>query len=157
MKKYQGYTDGSGNNTGDKSGGWAFVLDFSGFRVESSGYEKDTTNNRMEIMGVMKLLEYLDSHFPDAAGNINITSDSQYVIKSITEWRFNWAKHGWKTSSGPVKNMDLWEKLNPLADKLKPEFTWIRGHTGHEQNERCDELAGFSRIQEKEIERRVRL
>ena len=157
MKKYQGYTDGSADNTGDKSGGWAFVLDLLGFRVISSGFEKDTTNNRMEILAVLKLLQYIDEHFKDAADNVVITSDSQYVIKSLTEWRFKWESNGWKTNSGPVKNLDLWKILTPLTDKLKPEFNWVKGHAGHEQNELCDTFAGMSRLKEIETVRRIRI
>ena len=157
MKKYQGYTDGSADNTGDKSGGWAFVLDFLGFRIISSGFEKDTTNNRMEILAVLKLLQYIDEHFKDAADNVVITSDSQYVIKSLTEWRFKWESNGWKTNSGPVKNLDLWKILTPLTDKLKPEFNWVKGHAGHEQNELCDTFAGMSRLKEIETVRRIRI
>lgn len=157
MKKFQGYSDGSADNTGDRSGGWAFVLEFPGFRIISSGYEKDTTNNRMEILAVLKLLQYIDENFFDAEGNIEITSDSQYVIKSLTEWRFKWESNGWKTNSGPVKNVDLWKQITPLVDKLKPEFNWVKGHAGHEQNELCDTFAGTSRVKEIDIIRRIRV
>lgn len=156
MKKYLGFTDGSADNTGDRSGGWAFVIDFLGFRIISSGFEKDTTNNRMEILAVLKLLEYCDQYFQDSVNNILITSDSKYVINSITQWRFKWESNGWKTNSGPVANVDLWQAITPLADKLKPEFKWVKGHTGHEQNELCDTFASTSRIQEIEVLRRIR-
>ena len=156
MKKYLGFTDGSADNTGDRSGGWAFVIDFLGFRIISSGFEKDTTNNRMEILAVLKLLEYCDQYFQDSVSNILITSDSKYVINSITQWRFKWESNGWKTNSGPVANVDLWQAITPLADKLKPEFKWVKGHAGHEQNELCDTFAGTSRIQEIEVLRRIR-
>lgn len=132
------YTDGAcSGNPGP--GGWAFVLRHpaSGKEIQRSGGEAATTNNRMELMAVIRGLEALTR--PSA---VELYSDSQYVLKGLKEWLAGWKTKGWKTANKqPVKNQDLWMELDALKAKHAVTFHWIRGHTGHPENERCDELA----------------
>lgn len=132
------YTDGAcSGNPGP--GGWAFVLRHpaSGKEIQRSGGEAATTNNRMELMAVIRGLEALTR--PSA---VELYSDSQYVLKGLKEWLAGWKTKGWKTANKqPVKNQDLWMELDALQAKHAVTFHWIRGHTGHPENERCDELA----------------
>ena len=116
---------------------WAALLRYKGHERELSGGEPDTTNNRMELMGAIMALEALTEPC-----QVVLTTDSQYVRQGITEWIGNWVRRGWKTAGGdPVKNRDLWERLLTAKSKHKVEFIWVKGHAGHELNERCDELA----------------
>ena len=141
------YTDGgcSGN---PGPGGWAFVIiriidaetGNSIVLAENWGAEKDTTNNRMELLAVISALEALPGLKP---GNekLAVFTDSQYVQKGITLWIDEWKRKGWKTSDKkPVKNQDLWQRLDLLAAGLKPDWVWVKGHAGNEFNERCDSL-----------------
>jgi ribonuclease HI len=130
------YTDGACSGNPGK-GGWGALLRYDGVEKELSGYEPMTTNNRMEMMGVIKALEALKK--PSTA---TIYSDSQYVIKGMTEWLKGWKAKGWKTASkGPVKNVDLWQQLDALAAKHTLTWQWVKGHNNHAENERVDALA----------------
>ncbi|MFO0832910.1 MAG: ribonuclease HI [Phycisphaerales bacterium] len=132
------FTDGAcSGNPGP--GGWAFVLRHpaTGKAIERSGAEPDTTNNRMELMAVIEGLRALTR-----PSLVDLTSDSQYVLNGLKEWMAQWKKRGWKTADKkPVKNQDLWETLDALRENHEIRFHWIRGHQGHAENERCDELA----------------
>ena len=104
---------------------------------ELFGAAADTTNNRMELTAVIKALEALTR-----PTKLVLTSDSQYVLKGITEWMTGWKKRGWKTASkAPVKNVDLWKALDELIGQHEIEWCWVKGHAGHAENERADELA----------------
>lgn len=124
-------------------GGWAFVIEKNGQKLTSSGNEKETTNNRMELTGVIKALESVNffNHGRKPKSAVHITTDSQYVKNGITTWIHNWVQNGWRTANKkPVKNQDLWIRLKELSDNLPVEWFWTRGHAGHEQNEECDSL-----------------
>ncbi|MBU0753260.1 MAG: ribonuclease HI [Gammaproteobacteria bacterium] len=130
------YTDGAcSGNPGP--GGWGAILRHNGTDKELFGGEPDTTNNRMEMMAVIEALRALKR--PVAA---RVHTDSQYVQKGITEWIHGWKRRGWKTAGkAPVKNEDLWRTLDALAAQHKIEWHWVKGHAGHVENERADELA----------------
>lgn len=136
------YTDGAcSGNPGP--GGWAFILRHpaSGSEIEDSGGERMTTNNRMELLAVISGLERLTR-----SSVVHLHSDSQYVLNGLREWLANWKKRGWKTASKqPVKNEDLWRKLDDLRSRHTLHFHWIEGHAGHPENERCDRLAVAAR------------
>ena len=138
------YTDG-GCAPNPGPGGWAFVLDRSdGHRFESHGGEADSTNNRMELTAVIRGLErVLAEEVTDRPG-VKVVADSQYVLKGLTEWMPGWKANGWtRKVSGkrkPVLNRDLWEDLDRLKGQLELDVTWVRGHTGHPENERCDAM-----------------
>ncbi len=123
-------------------GGWAFILRHaaSGKEMESSGGERDTTNNRMEMMAVIRGLEALKRET-----RVEVVSDSIYVGKGLSEWLPRWKANGWKRREGnqlkEIKNEDLWRQLDTLLFKHKVRFTHVRGHRGHVENERCDVLA----------------
>jgi len=104
---------------------------------ELYGSERETTNNRMELMAAIIALESLKR-----ACEVTLTTDSQYVRKGITEWIVNWKRRGWKTADKkPVKNQDLWQRLEAATHKHKIHWKWIKGHSGHEENEHADQLA----------------
>ena len=131
------YSDGAcSGNPGP--GGYGVILRCEGREKELSGGDKSTTNNRMELMGVIAGLEALK--YPC---KVIIQTDSKYVVDSVTKgWARGWRKNGWKKSDkSPALNVDLWERLLDLLDKHEVEFAWIKGHAGHEENERCDRLA----------------
>ncbi len=130
------YTDGAcSGNPGP--GGWGAILRHKGTEKELFGGERDTTNNRMEMMAVIEALRALKR--PVA---VRVHTDSQYVQKGITEWIHGWKKRGWKTAAkAPVKNEDLWRALDALAAQHKIEWHWVKGHAGHAENERADALA----------------
>ncbi|MCR5194290.1 MAG: ribonuclease HI [Alphaproteobacteria bacterium] len=130
------WTDGSClGNPGP--GGWAFVATDGKNTAERSGGETNTTNNRMELMAVIRALTAAHRH-----SEIEIHTDSQYVKNGMQSWISNWKKNNWKTADKkPVKNQDLWKKLDELATSIKIHWVWVRGHNGEEINERCDELA----------------
>ena len=130
------YTDGAcRGNPGP--GGWGAVLMYGTNEKDLWGGESDTTNNRMELTAVIQALAALRR--PVRA---TIHTDSQYVLKGITEWIFGWKKNGWKTSDKkPVKNADLWQKLDELRAPHHIEWRWVKGHAGHPGNERADALA----------------
>jgi len=130
------YTDGAcRGNPGP--GGWGAILRHGKAEIELYGGELDTTNNRMELTAVIRALEALKR-----PTTVELTSDSQYVLKGVTEWMEGWKKRGWKTASkAPVKNQDLWETLDALVVEHSISWHWVRGHTGHQDNERVDALA----------------
>ena len=137
------YTDGSARGNPDGPGGYGTVLEYvdakgvKHIREYSAGYKK-TTNNRMELMAVIVGLEALTKPC-----NVNVYSDSQYVIKAFNEhWIDGWIKKGWKRGKNePVKNVDLWKRLLKAKEPHNVNFIWVKGHAGHPQNERCDTLA----------------
>lgn len=132
------YTDGAcSGNPGP--GGWGFVLrdPVSGKEKEGSGGDPQTTNNRMELLSVIEGLRSLKS-----PSRVRLVSDSQYVVKGLQEWIAGWKARGWKKADkSPVLNRELWEELDRLRSEHRIEPEWIRGHQGHEFNERCDRLA----------------
>lgn len=130
------YTDGAcSGNPGP--GGWGSVLLYNGHRKELSGGERDTTNNRMELMAVIRSLEALKRPC-----KVTISTDSIYVMKGITEWIDNWKARDWKTAAKkPVKNIDLWKALESALQPHRVSWKWVKGHSGVAENERADELA----------------
>jgi ribonuclease HI len=134
--KVTAFTDGAcARNPGP--GGWGAILIFDGHRKELTGGEATTTNNRMELMAAISALETLTQ-----ASRVELHTDSEYVQKGISQWINSWKRKGWRTASGtPVKNVDLWKRLD--AAQQRHEVTWhcVRGHAGHDENERADELA----------------
>ncbi len=136
------YTDGAcSGNPGP--GGWAYILKHpaSGTERENSGAEPDTTNNRMELMAVIEGLSALTR-----PSRIELFSDSQYVLNGLKEWMKSWKQRGWKTADKkPVKNRELWERLDELTSSHDIRFHWVRGHNEHPENERCDRLAVAAR------------
>ncbi|MBR4305870.1 MAG: ribonuclease HI [Ruminiclostridium sp.] len=119
-------------------GGYGAILRWNGKEKELCGGEKHTTNNRMELSGVIEALSALK--YPC---DVTLTTDSKYVIDSITKgWVYNWKRNGWKKADkSPALNVDLWERLLALLEIHKVQFVWIKGHAGHPENERCDALA----------------
>ena len=135
------YTDGAcSGNPGP--GGWAFVMRHpaTGKQLERSGGEPETTNNRMELLAVIEGLERLKR-----ATSVELVTDSEYVGKGISTWLASWKRNGWKRGTGqdrsPVKNVDLWQRLDALLQRHHVGVVVVRGHAGHPENERCDELA----------------
>ena len=118
-------------------GGFGAILRKGSIEKELSGAEIVTTNNRMELTAAIIALESLTR-----SCNVSVTTDSQYLVKGITEWIFAWINKGWINSKkDPVLNRDLWERLYALSRTHRIEWNWVRGHSGHPENERCDELA----------------
>jgi ribonuclease HI len=137
MKKHvQIYTDGAcSGNPGP--GGWGAILVHGEVEKELSGGEDDTTNNRMEMMAAIVALEALKSPC-----QVDVYTDSTYVQKGMMEWLKGWKARGWKTADKkPVKNADLWQRLEAAAARHEVRWHWVRGHDGHEYNERADQLA----------------
>ena len=137
------YTDGAcSGNPGP--GGWGATMMFGPNngdmqRREIRGGERDTTNNRMELMAAIKALAY-----PTQRSTIDLHTDSTYVRKGITEWIHGWKRRGWKTAAKkPVKNADLWQELDEARTHHEVTWHWVKGHAGHPENERADELAGM--------------
>jgi ribonuclease HI len=130
------YTDGAcRGNPGP--GGWGAVLRYNGNEKQLHGGEAQTTNNRMELMAAIIALESLTR--PCA---VKLTTDSKYVMQGITEWMVNWKKRGWKTAARkPVKNVDLWQRLDQALSPHQVKWHWVKGHSGHPENELADELA----------------
>ena len=130
------HTDGAcSGNPGP--GGWGVILDYNGTRKELSGGEALTTNNRMELMAAIMALETLKRPCP-----VEMHVDSQYVKDGITKWIHGWKKNGWKTADKkPVKNAELWQRLDAALASHKVSWHWVKGHAGHDDNERADELA----------------
>jgi len=142
MKSVEIHTDGAClGNPGP--GGWGALLRFGGRERELSGSDPATTNNRMELMGAIMALETLTE--PCTAV---LYTDSKYVQQGISEWMPKWLRSGWKTSGGqPVKNRDLWERLHAAAARHRVEWRWVKGHSGHPDNERVDKLARDAALQ----------
>lgn len=141
LPEVQLFTDGAcSGNPGP--GGWAYILRHpaSGKEVERSGGEAETTNNRMELQAVIEGLRALTRRT-----RVELLTDSEYVGKGIREWLAGWKKNGWRRGKGPrsepVKNVDLWQELDALLSRHEVHYTPVRGHSGHPENERCDELA----------------
>ena len=135
-EKVQIFTDGAcKGNPGP--GGWGAILRFQDNEKEINGYKPLTTNNIMELMAVIESLKAISKPF-----KIVITTDSKYVKNGITTWIHNWKKNGWKTAAKkPVKNKELWIELDYLIQKHTVSWKWVKGHSGHIENERADELA----------------
>ena len=135
-EKVELYTDGAcKGNPGP--GGWGALLRFQEAERELYGGEPDTTNNRMELTAVIEGLEALKRPC-----GVRIVTDSQYVKQGITQWIARWRRNGWRTASKqPVKNRDLWERLDAALQRHRVEWEWVRGHAGHPENERADQLA----------------
>jgi len=136
VKSIEIHTDGAClGNPGP--GGWAALLRFNGRERELVGSEADTTNNRMEMMAAIQGLESLKEPC-----SVTLFTDSQYVQKGFVEWLPGWVRRGWKTSGGdPVKNQDLWQRLQRAAQPHQLRWQWVRGHAGDPDNERVDQLA----------------
>jgi ribonuclease HI len=136
LKEVTIYSDGScEGNPGP--GGYAAIVDVDGKRHELTGSERQTTNNRMELLAAITGLRSLAE-----PSRVSVVTDSQYVVNGMKSWIHNWRRKGWRTASGePVKNRDLWEELDELARRHRVTWTWIRGHAGHPENERADFLA----------------
>lgn len=130
------FTDGAcSGNPGP--GGWGAILRYGDTEKELSGGEQETTNNRMELTAAIEALNALKRPC-----EIVLTTDSTYVKDGITSWIDSWKKRGWKNSQKkPVKNEDLWKALDEARSRHKVEWKWVKGHAGHAENERCDELA----------------
>ena len=135
-KKVEAFTDGAcRGNPGP--GGWGALLRFDGHEKQLYGGEPQTTNNRMELMAAISALEALKEPCIVA-----LTTDSVYVQKGISEWMVNWKRKGWKTSNKkPVKNVDLWQRLDLAQQQHQVEWLWVKGHSGHPENELADRLA----------------
>jgi ribonuclease HI len=133
------YTDGAcRGNPG--IGGWGALLQSGSGKKELSGWEENTTNNRMELMAAIRGLEAIER-----SSEIVLYTDSQYVCKGITEWIANWKLKGWRTASGkPVKNSGLWKELDAVCRGHTVEWQWVRGHAGNPGNERADALANLA-------------
>ncbi len=130
------YSDGAcSGNPGP--GGYGSILKYGEETKEISGYSPHTTNNRMEMTGIIEALRLLKKPC-----KIRIVTDSKYVVKGMTQWLPGWIKRNWMNKQKkPVLNRDLWEKLLKLSEPHEIEWVWVRGHAGHKENERCDELA----------------
>lgn len=130
------YTDGAcSGNPG--AGGWAAVILDGQTHKELSGFEPSTTNNRMELMAVIQALEHLAPH-----SHMTVYSDSEYVVKGVTQWLGRWKQNNWRTKSkNPVKNIDLWQRLDHAARCHTIAWKWVRGHAGDRYNELVDTLA----------------
>jgi ribonuclease HI len=145
MKTVEIFTDGAcRGNPGP--GGWGVLLRYNGTEKHLYGGEAHTTNNRMELLAAIRGLEAVSE-----TCQIDLTSDSQYVRKGITEWLQGWKAKGWKTAAKkPVKNKDLWQLLDEQAQRHNVKWHWVKGHSGHRENEIADELAnkGIDELQE---------
>lgn len=137
MKKVYIYTDGACSGNPGK-GGWGAILVYKNHRKEISGAEENTTNNKMELTAMIKALEMLKEPC-----EVEAYTDSKYVCDSINNgWAKSWEKNNWvKKDKKPALNADLWEKLLNLIEKHSVQINWVKGHAGHPENERCDELA----------------
>ena len=136
MKEGSLYTDGAcRGNPGP--GGWGAILVYGKYEKEMSGGERETTNNRMELMAAISGLEALKEKC-----SVTLYSDSKYIVDAYLEgWVESWRAKGWRRGKEPLKNPDLWERLVALTDYHEVKFVWVKGHNGHSYNERCDALA----------------
>ena len=130
------YTDGAcKGNPGP--GGWGVFMQYKAHKKEMCGGELETTNNKMELMAAIMALESLTK-----PSNVVLNTDSKYVLQGITEWMVNWKKRGWKTAAKkPVKNEDLWRRLDVAIEKHQINWVWVKGHSGNVGNEKADDLA----------------
>lgn len=137
MSEIEVFTDGAcRGNPGP--GGWGALLRFNGRTKEISGAEPETTNNRMELMAAIAALQSIKSD----RHPVVLTTDSRYVMDGVTQWMPDWKRRGWKTAAKkPVKNQDLWQALDAASQALNVEWRWVKGHSGHPENERVDQLA----------------
>ncbi|MBX2834915.1 MAG: ribonuclease HI [Micavibrio sp.] len=137
MGRIEIYTDGAcSGNPGP--GGWGALLRWNGHEKELSGGEVETTNNRMEMMAVIEALAALKGD----SKTIDLYTDSKYVMQGVNEWLAGWKARGWRTASKkPVKNQDLWERIDSAVSAHNVTFHWVKGHSGHPENERVDKLA----------------
>jgi ribonuclease HI len=135
-KKVEIFTDGAcKGNPGP--GGWGAIIRYGGHEREMSGGEPATTNNRMEMMAIIKALDALTRPC-----DVALHTDSKYVLDGMTKWIHGWKRNGWKTADRkPVKNAELWQELITIAAPHKIDWIWVRGHNGHVENERADQLA----------------
>ena len=136
MTEFFAYTDGAcSGNPGP--GGWGAILRYGEVEKEISGGAANTTNNQMELMAAINALEALSRPC-----RVNLHTDSQYVKNGITQWMKGWVRNGWKTAAKkPVKNADLWKQLDAAVKRHEVKWHWVKGHAGHPDNERADELA----------------
>lgn len=136
MKKVELYTDGAcSGNPGP--GGWGAILRYGKHEKELSGGKERTTNNQMELMAVLKGLQELKEQC-----DVTIYTDSKYVMDGMTKYIHSWRQKGWKTANKkPVKNKEIWEELDAACKKHKISWQWVKGHAGHPENERADDLA----------------
>jgi len=134
--KVEIFTDGAcSGNPGP--GGWGAILRFGGHERELSGAEPATTNNRMELMAAIAALEALKRPC-----TVHLTTDSNYVRDGVTKWIHGWKRNGWRTADKkPVKNMELWQRLDAVRAAHEVHWHWVKGHSGHPENERADQLA----------------
>lgn len=143
MKTVEAFTDGAcSGNPGP--GGWGALLRYDGNERELCGGEEETTNNRMELLAAIEALSALKQPC-----HVRLTTDSTYVKDGITKWLENWKRNGWKTAAKkPVKNQDLWIRLDEQSSRHRIEWCWVKGHSGHPGNERADTLAnrGLDRL-----------
>ena len=139
------FTDGAcRGNPGP--GGWGALLRYNGTERELYGYQAEATNNQMELMAAIQGLEALSRPC-----EVILTTDSQYVRQGITEWIAGWKRKNWKTAAGkPVKNQELWQRLDQAATPHQVDWRWVKGHSGHDENERVDQLANKA-IDEKKV------
>jgi ribonuclease HI len=135
-RKIELFTDGAcKGNPG--VGGWGVLINNSNNFIELKGTQRQTTNNRMELIAVIEGLKSIKEN-----ENIEITTDSMYVKNGINQWINNWKRNGWKTAAKkPVKNKDLWQELDELVQNYSIKWIWVKGHSGHPGNERADQLA----------------
>ena len=138
MRQVRAFTDGAcSGNPGP--GGWGAVLQFGDHERELHGGAKDTTNNRMELTAAIEALRALSEPC-----RVSLTTDSTYVKDGITQWLANWKRNGWKTAAKkPVKNQDLWQALDHESSRHEIDWCWVKGHSGHPENERADRLANL--------------
>ena len=136
MSTVEIFTDGAcRGNPGP--GGWGAILRYNGHEKELYGAERNTTNNRMELMAAIRALESLKR-----GCKVSLTTDSEYLRKGITEWLEQWKSRGWRTAAKkPVKNVDLWQRLEQAIEEHDVDWHWVKGHSGHDENERADQLA----------------
>ena len=133
------FTDG-GCRGNPGPGGWGAILRYNKSEKELYGAEPQTTNNRMELTAAIKALEILNR-----SCSVRLTTDSEYVKNGITQWMKSWKLKNWKTANKkPVKNIDLWQQLDRVSSKHEIEWCWVKGHSGHDENERADALANLA-------------
>ena len=149
------YTDGSCINNGSSNaiGGWAYIIIYQNIKKEfyCSGFENNTTNNRMEMKAILNGLKKINSYPSNAYLKILVISDSQYCIKGASNRMYRWQEKGWQKNCNKgkgkrdIKNIDLWKEMFAVCSVLKPDFSWIKGHSGNKYNELCDLMASTSR------------